>query len=68
MSDYRTTVNGFPPIKGLIPGIIGLIGIAWGWWNLRHGKYLPLSGVIFLVSVFLWAWSLFWLLPWMASF
>lgn len=57
----------FPSLKGLIPGLLGLIGIAWGWLNLRHERYLPLSGVIFVVGCFLWAEALFFLLPWMAS-
>lgn len=57
----------FPPVQGLIPGLLGLIGIAWGWWNLRYERYLPLSGITFLVGCAFWAAACFILLPWLAD-
>jgi len=56
--------NRLPPIKGLIPGIIGLLGIAWGWWNLRMERRLPASGIVFVIGIALWGYACTVLLPW----
>jgi len=53
----------FPPIHGLIPGLLGLWGTAWGWWNMRRERQLPLSGIVFVSGCALWAYSCVVLLP-----
>ncbi len=53
-----------PPLNGLIPGVIGLIGIFWGNWELMHGRRLPWSGIALLVGCLLWAVACYVLLPW----
>jgi len=42
----------FPPLKGLVPGLLGLLGIFWGGCNLRFERRLPLSGIVFLGGCF----------------
>ena len=59
--------GGFPPVKGLVPGFLGLIGIAWGWLNLRFERRLPLSGIVLLLGCFLWGFACLILLPWLAD-
>ena len=56
--------NRFPPINGLIPGILGLVSISWGWWNFRRGQRLPYSPIVFLAGCTLWIYGLLTLLPW----
>jgi len=56
-----------PPLKGLIPGIIGLCCIWWGWWNLQREQRLPASGIVFLCGCALWAGACCVLLPWSIS-
>lgn len=53
-----------PPLHGLIPGLLGLIGIVWGWIDIRRERHLPRSGIVFLVGCGLWALACFILLPW----
>ena len=55
-----------PPMKGLIPGLIGLMLLSWGWINMRIEKHLPTSGVAFVVGCILWAYAGFIILPWSA--
>lgn len=59
----------FPPLKGLIPGIFGLWGIAWGWWNIRRRNedVLPYSPIAFAFGCVLWGYACFILLPWSVS-
>ena len=64
-SDYLQ--KRFPIVRGLIPGILGLFGISWGWWNLKLGRRLPISGITFLFGCFLWMYALIVLLPWSVS-
>src|SRR5262249_52707390 len=61
-SDYFK--DSLPPLKGLIPGLLGFIFIAWGWWHLREERYLPFSGIVFLVGCLLWAIGCYFILPW----
>ena len=56
----------FPLIPGFVPGIIGVFGICWGWFNLRLERHLPASGMAFIGGCILWAFALFSLLPWWA--
>jgi len=55
--------ESFPPLHGLIPGLLGLGGIFWGWWNLRFERRLPLSGIIFLIGCVLWGYACLIILP-----
>lgn len=68
IADAERNANDFqkslPPIQGLVPGLIGLIGIAWGWSNVRIERRLPLGGIVFLVGRALWAWASLVILPW----
>jgi hypothetical protein len=57
----------FPPIHGLVPGLFGLIGIGWGWWNVRNSRNLPISGIIFFVGCALWSYGCIVMLPWSVS-
>lgn len=53
-----------PPIDGTVTGLLGLLGITWGWVNLNHKRHLPTSGIIFLAGCALWVYALSILLPW----
>lgn len=66
--DRQNLNEGLHPLKGLIPGLLGLFGIAWGWLNLRFERRLPLSGIVFLIGCLLWGCACFSLLPWLASY
>ena len=57
-----------PALKGLIPGLIGLFAICWGWWNLRWERRLPLSGIVFMVGCLLWGYACLVLLSYCADF
>lgn len=57
----------FPFFSGFVPGVFGLCGIWWGLPNLKMGKHLPMSGIVFILGCALWFFSLFYLLPWSAS-
>jgi len=64
-SDYLK--QRLPPTHGLIPGGFGLIAIAWGWWNMRFERYLPVSGVVFLIGCLCWIVAMLIVLPWSVS-
>jgi len=46
-----------PPWRGYILGVVGVVGILWGW---RHDR----RGWAIVVGAFLWAWALLIVLPW----
>lgn len=49
--DANELNNRFPPLKGLIPLCFGFVGGLWGWINLREGRRLPTSGIVFVSAV-----------------
>lgn len=59
--------ESLPPAHGLIPGLLGLLAIAWGWINMRGNRRLPASGVIFLAGCVLWSYGCLVILPWSAK-
>jgi len=56
--------ESLPPLQGLIPGLIGLIFLVWGWWNLRLERHMPFSGILFAAGCGLWAYACYVLIPW----
>lgn len=54
--------NRFPPIHGLILGATHRHYV--GWFNMRFGRPLPLSGIVFVIGSVLWGYGCIVLLPW----
>lgn len=54
----------FPLLKGLIPWLIGVAGMHWGWINLTVSRRLPLSGIVFVASIPLVSYGFLVLPPW----
>jgi hypothetical protein len=58
----------FPPWTLLVPAFIGLF-IGWyGWHNIRNGRRLFWSVVIFLIGIILWAYEVFHFVKWSEKF
>ncbi len=61
-NNLKDDLSGFQfrfTLKGFIPGLFGLLGIAWGWWNIRRRNEhtLPWSPLAFLLGCILWAYA-----------
>lgn len=54
----------FPPWRGLIAGLLGILAIGWGW---RDNRGLPWSLLAFLAGIFLFAYACLIVLPWLAD-
>jgi hypothetical protein len=65
----RTFESHIPPLRGLMAGIGGLCGIAWGWWSINFGRQRNvLRGIVaFVFGILSWMYACFILLPWSIS-
>ena len=57
-----------PPVKGIVPGFLGILCIFSGWLNLRSGRTLPWSGIVLVSGCILWGFACLALLPWLVEF
>jgi len=58
------SLSKWPPWRGTICGLLGLLGIFWGW---RNGRWLPWSAIAFICGCVLSFYASIILLPWSVS-
>jgi hypothetical protein len=54
----------FVHVAGIVSFLLGFVGGLWSWPSMRNGRYLPLSGIVFLISMALVSIGCYIVLPW----
>ncbi len=64
-SDHRDDFQSrYPPMRGLIPFIFGVIGLFWSWMNIDNNRGELIHAIVFIISLILCAYGSYILLLW----
>jgi len=65
--DVDNVYTLIPPLEGLLPGILGVVAIYWGWWNIVRRRKVTASSLSLLCGCVLWTYCCFALRFWRES-
>ncbi len=61
---HKHIKNYFPPWRFVMAALAGIVGVCWGWWNLRNELRENVGTVAFLGGLILWMYAVGGLLLW----
>ena len=65
----RTDIKSYlPPWRFVVAALAGLVGVSWGWWNLKGERPELVGAICFIVGIRLWGYACNGLLLWSTKF